>query len=161
MGHLMSPSVRGDPAAQGYRAGAPAGKAPRPRAAAASAPARSGCSVGERRERSEQASSIEQGEKEQAWVGAPWLPNASKQETPGATSCTGAAGPELPRGEGPGGLDPSNKKNRGTWRSPRLKSRSGPNQSSEKRGRPAKPNTKRISEKIGQKQISSLPPRGV
>ena len=41
--------------------------------------------------------------KERPQVGAPWLPNAFKQEPLGAASCTRAKGPEPPRGEEPCG----------------------------------------------------------
>ena len=60
--------------------------------------------------------------------------------------------------EGPAGRDTSSKRSRKTWCSPKLRSCARTGQSSERRGRLAGPNTKRISEKIGQKQISSLPP---
>ena len=44
---------------------------------------------------------------------------------------------------------------------PRLGSQAGPRESNKKKKRPVRLNAKKFSEKIGQKQISSPPPRGV
>ena len=133
----MSPSLMGEPAPHGYRAEAPASKVPQLRAAAglgddkSEAGQRPGSSIPSRR------SSLEPRATQGHWAQSGY------------------------EGRGPAGLDPSSKKSRKNWRSPKLRRRACPRQSSKGRGRLARPNTKRINEKIGQKQIFSLPPQGV
>ena len=148
----MSPSLMGEPAPHGYRAEAPPGKVPQLRAAAG---------LGEDKSEAGQRAPVSQRRESSHRLARPGssIPSRRSSLEPRATQGDWAqSGYE---GRGPAGLDPSSKKSRKNWRSPKLRRRACPRQSSKGRGRPARPNTKRINEKIGQKQIFSLPPQGV
>ena len=143
----MSPLARGKPATQGYRAGAPASKAPQTRGAVGSGEDQS--EAGRRAPLSQRGRSSHRSVR-------PGCSTPSSRSNPEPRATLGPRTQSSYEGRGPAGLDPSSKKSRKTWRSPRLERRTGPRQSSKRSGRLAGLNTKRISEKIGQKQISSL-----
>ena len=151
---MMNPLPRGEPVAQLNGAGALASKAPRPRAAAGAGKDESEASRG--------VPSSQQGRSSRRWIVIrPGCPPPSSRGNTASRAALGRQTQGRHKEEGPAGRDTSSKRSRKTWRCPELGSQASPGQSNKRRGRPAVPNTKRISEKIGQKQISSLPPRGV
>ena len=148
----MSPSLMGEPAAHGYRAEAPASKVPQLRAAAG---------LGEDKSEAGQRAPVSQRRESSHRLARPGSSIPSRRSSLEPRATQGHWAQSGYEGRGPAGLDPSSKKSRKNWRSPKLRRRACPRQSSKGRGRLARPNTKRINEKIGQKQIFSLPPQGV
>ena len=148
----MSPSLMGEPAPHGYRAEAPASKVPQLRAAAG---------LGEDKSEAGQQAPVSQRRESSHRSARPGSSIPSRRSSLEPRATQGHRAQSGYEGRGTAGLDPSSKKSRKNWCSPKLRRRACPRQSSKGRGRLARPNTKRINEKIGQKQIFSLPPQGV
>ena len=133
---MVSPLPRGEPATQGERAGALASRAPRPRAATRAAEDESEASRG--------APSSQQGRGRRRLI-HPGCPPPSSGSNTESRAARGQRTQGSHEEESLAGRDTSSKRSRKTWRSPELVSRTSPGQSNERRGRPAAPNTKRIS----------------
>ena len=146
----MSPSLMGEPAPHGYRAEAPASKVPQLRAAAG---------LGEDKSEAGQRAPVSQRRESSHRSARPGSSIPSRRSSLEPRATQGHWAQSGYEGRGPAGLDPSSKKIRKNWRSPKLRRRACPRQSSKGGGdRPGRI-PRELMRRLGKSKSSHFPPR--